>query len=98
MTARSVARLNNGTSRGPVHVFMNRMSGYVSEVDIAMRIRPQSVSGRCIPACNLVALLVHDNDRRFEVAYVNRLARIDINIRGPVEVAPLRYILSLERK
>ena len=56
------------------------------------------MSVRGIPARYLVALLVHDNDRRFEVADVNGLVGVDVDIRGPVEIAPLRDIASFERE
>jgi hypothetical protein len=56
------------------------------------------VSVRPIPARNLVALLVHDNDRRFEFANINGIVGVDIDIGGPVEISPLRRIAPFERK
>ena len=53
---------------------------------------------RRIPAGNLVALLVHDNDRRFKVADINYLGGVYINISGPIEVIPLRQVASFERE
>jgi hypothetical protein len=56
------------------------------------------VSVRRIPARNLAAFLVQDNDRRFEVADINGVVGVDIDIGGPVEVSPLRDVAPFGRK